>query len=82
MPPVLKSRDPVLQPVSESRAGRTADDWPARHRTILAQFTTSQLVTVTTRAGDAGADTGQLLVICGVGVWDGLCFTYIQPLYR
>ncbi|KAF0288076.1 hypothetical protein FJT64_013520 [Amphibalanus amphitrite] len=45
------------QAAPERRPGAPADDWPARRRAILAQFTTSQLVTVTTRAGDAGADT-------------------------
>ena len=44
-------------------APASGDDWPARRRAILAQFTTSQLVTVTTRAGDAGADTGQLVTL-------------------
>ncbi|XP_043200314.1 VPS35 endosomal protein-sorting factor-like [Amphibalanus amphitrite] len=45
------------QAAPDRRSGAPADDWPARRRAILAQFTTSQLVTVTTRAGDAGADT-------------------------
>ena len=66
-PLVVESRDPVPQMASESR-GLAGDDWSARRRHILAQFTTSQLVTVTTRAGDAGADTGQLVT---TGYWGG-----------